>query len=315
MNSIFDKFKIFFSQQPLSHSAVQVTSSHISGVHLSSKDKILKNHFILPLSGGVIQPSFEKANIKDLILLEKQIREGAEKFSTYSRGTALLLPELSQRTFVFSFDSLPAASREREQLIRFRVKKQMPLLADDVRISYDVVQAENKNKNKKRVVLTLAWTSVVNEYENFFSRLQLKIRLVGVPILALAYLIDPRKEKNFFLINIERDSFGLLAVVDSEIFLYRQKSLLEGRREGRFAESVQNVVQEIENTAQFIQDKVKREMACIWVRFGLLEPELDFFSQLESTLGFPVKRAESLVNFRLHEQEKRILAPLLGQLQ
>lgn len=306
-----DKFKIFFSQHPLPHSALQITSSYISGIHLSSKDKKLKSHFVLPLSWGTIQPSFEKTNIKDLLLLEKQIGEGVEKFSTYDHRAALLLPELSQRTFVFSFDSLPATSKEREQFIRFRVKKQMPLLSEDVRMSYDVVKA----KDKKRVILTLARAAVVNEYENFFSQFQLKIRLVGVPILALANLIDLGKERDFFLINIEKDSFGLLAVTDSELFLYRQKPLMGGRREGRLTESIQNIVQEIENTAQFIQDKERREIACIWVRFGLLESELEIFSQLESGLRIPVKKAESLVDFRLREQEKRILAPLLGQVQ
>jgi hypothetical protein len=311
MESILDKLKIFFSQNPLPHSVLQVTSSYISGIHLSSKDKKLKNHFVLPLPGGTIQPSFEKTNLKDLPLLEKQIKDGVEKFNTYDHGTALLLPELSQRTFVFTFDSLPPTSKEKERLIRFRVKKQMPLLAEDVRISYDVVQA----KNKKRVVLSLARAAVVNEYENFFSRLQLKICLVGVPILALANLIDLRKEKDFFLINIERDSFGLLAVAASEIFLYRQKPLMGRRKESRLKDNIQNIVQEIENTAQFIQDKERRDVASIWVRLGLLEPELDIFSQLESSLSFPFKRVESLVDLRLPEQEKRILAPLWGQLQ
>ncbi len=311
MNSMVDKFKIFFSQHPLPHSALQVTSSYISGIHLSSKDKKLKSHFVLPLSWGTIQPSFEKTNIKDLLLLEEQIREGVNKFSAYDNRVALLLPELSQRTFVFTFDSLPASSKEREQLIRFRVKKQMPLLSEDVRMSYDVVKA----RDKKKVILTIARAAVVSEYENFFGQFQLKIRLVGVPILALANLIDLGKERDFFLINIEKDSFGLLAVMDSDLFLYRQKPLMGGRREARLMESIQNIVQEIENTIQFIQDREKREITCLWVRFGLLESELEIFSQLESGLRIPVKKAESLVDFRLHEQEKRILAPLIGQIQ
>jgi hypothetical protein len=311
MSLIFDKLRTFFSQQPLPHSALQISSSYISGIHLSSKDKKLKNHFVLPLSRGTIQPSFEKPNLKDLLLFEKQIKEGVEKFNAFNHGAALLLPELSQRTFVFTFDSFPATSKEKEQLIRFRVKKQMPLLAEDVRISYDVVPAESK----RRVILSLARAAVVNEYEDFFNRLQLKIRLVGVPILALANLIDMRKEKDFFLINIEKDSFGLLAVTDSEIFLYRHKPLLGGRRETPLVDNIQNIVQEIENTAKFIQDKEKREIACIWVRIGLLEPELDFFSQLESNLSFPLKHTDSLVNVNLPGQEKKILAPLLGLLQ
>ncbi len=312
MNSILDKFKLFFTQNPCPHLALQVTSSYISGIHLASKDKKLKNHFVLPLAGGAIQPSFEKTNIKDRLLFESQIKEGVGRLGTHNHhGTALLLPELSQRTFVFVFDSLPSTSKEREQLFRFRVKKQMPLLADDVRISYDIIQA----KDKKRVVLSLARAAVVNEYEDFFSQLQLKIRSVGIPVLALANLIDLGKEKDCFLISIEKDSFGLLAFTDSKLFLYRQKPLMGRGRENRVRENIQNIIQEVENTAQFIQDKERREISCVWVRLGLLESEQEIFSQLEKSLSVAVKKAESLVNIPLHEQEKRILSPLLGQLQ
>jgi len=163
MNLIFNKLKNFFTAHPLPYSALQVTSSYISGIHLSLKDRKLKNHFILPVSGRIIQPSFEKANIKDSPLLQKIITEGVEKFDIYDHGVALLLPELSQRTFVFSFDGLPATSKEREQLIRFRVKKQMPLLSEDVRISYDVLQT----RESKKIISSLARFTVVNDYENF----------------------------------------------------------------------------------------------------------------------------------------------------
>ena len=172
MISTLNRLKDFFIAHPLPHSAIQVTSSYISGIHLSAKDGKLKNYFVLPVSGGIIQPSFERPNIKDSPLLQKIITEGVAKFNIYNNGVALLLPELSQRTFVFSFDAIPLASKEREQLIRFRVKKQMPLLSEDVRISYDVLKA----KKNKKIISSLARSNVVSDYENFFSGLSLKIK-------------------------------------------------------------------------------------------------------------------------------------------
>ena len=219
---VIHKLKDFFSQHPLPHSALQVTSSYISGIHLSTKDRKLKNHFVLPISGGIIQPSFEKPNIKDSPLLQKLIQGGVEKFNIYDHGVALLLPELSQRTFVFSFDSLPMTSKEKEQLIRFRVKKQMPLLSEDVRITYDMLQMNDG----KKIISSVAQSSVVGDYESFFSQLRLKIKAVSFPLLGLSNLLNWNKEKDFFLINIERDSFGLLAVTDSVPSLYRQKPLM-----------------------------------------------------------------------------------------
>ncbi len=310
MNLIFHKLKNFFTAYPLPHSALQVTSSYISGIHLSVKDKKLKNHFVLPVSGGIIQPSFEKANIRDSPLLQRIITQAAVKFDVFSHGITLLLPELSQRTFVFSFDALPVTSKEREQLIKFRVKKQMPLLPKDVRISYDLLQT---NKHKK-IISSMARSTVVRDYESFFSQLRLKIKSVSPPLLGLSNLVNWGKEKDFFMINIEKDSFGLLAVTDSEPFLYRHKALIVRKDEDYLLERVQNIAQEIENTAQFIQDKEKREIAGIWVRLGLLDSGGDMLSNLESRLTYPIKSIESLVNFSLSKQEKNILAPLIGQM-
>lgn len=310
MTSIFNKLKNYFTEHPLPHSALQVTSSYISGIHLSTKDRILKNHFVLPIAGGIVQPSLEKANIKDPSLLQKVINEGVKKFNIYDHGVALLLPELSQRTFVFSFDTLPGTSEEKEQIIRFRVKKQMPLLPKDVRISYDIL----RTKGRKKIISSLARSTVVSDYENFFGQLRLRIRAVGFPLLGLSHLVNWNQEKDFFLINIEKDSFGLLAVTDSEPSLYRQKPLMVRKSENYLLERVQNIVQEIENTAQFIRDKEKREISSIWIRFGLLESEEEMLSNMESKLNFPIKNIESLVGLKLSKQDKKILAPLIGQL-
>lgn len=310
MNSIFNKLKDFLTEHPLPYSALQVTSSYISGIHLSLKDRKLKNHFILPVSEGIIQPSFEKINIKDPSLLQKIITEGVDKFNIYDHGVSLLLPEISQRTFVFSFDTLPVAHREREQLIRYRVKKQMPLLSEDVRISYDVLQA----KESKKIMSSLARFTVVSDFENFFGQMRLKIKSVSFPLLGLSHLVNWNKEKDFFLVNIEKDSFGLLAVTDAMPSLYRQKPLLARQNDRYLLERVQNIVLEIENTAQFIRDKEKREIASIWIRSGLLDPDAELMSNLESRLEFPVNKIEALVNLDLPSREKRILAPLIGQL-
>jgi hypothetical protein len=304
------KLKDFLSAHPLPHSALQVTSSYISGIHLSAKDRKLKNHFVLPISGGIIQPSFEKANIKDSPLLQKILQGGVEKFNIYDHGVALLLPELSQRTFVFSFEDLPATSKEKEQLIRFRVKKQMPLLSDDVRISYDMLQA----KERKKIISSVARSTVVSDYEDFFGQMRLKIRAVGLPLLGLSHLLNWNKEKDFFLINIEKDSFGLLAVTDSVPSLYRQKPLLVLQDDNFLSERVQNVVQEIENTIQFVHDKEKKEVASVWIRFGMLESEEEMLSILESRLALPIKNIESLVSLSLPQQDKKILSPLIGHL-
>jgi len=310
MNFFWGKIKNFFTEQPLPSSAIQVTSSSISGVHLSSKERRLKHHFILPLSEKIIQPSLDRANIKDAHQLMKNITERVEQFNIYRHAVALLLPELSQRTFVFAFDSLPKALSEKEKIVRFKIKKQMPFLSDDVRISSDVIQAEDGTK----VISSVAHVSVVDDYEQFFSQMNVRIGAIGIPVLGLSNLIDWAEEKDFLLVNIEKDSFGLLAITNSEASLYRQKPLMAMYQDNLTAR-VQNIVQEIENTAHFIEDKEKRSIAAIWIRLGGFGLEEEMFSNLEKKLSFAVKSVHSLLKYELRDEEKMILAPLLGQLQ
>lgn len=309
MSSFLDRINNFFTEQPRPSSAIQVTSSCISGVHLSLKERRLKHHFVLPLSEEIIQPSFDSPNIKDASQLMKNITDRVEKFNIYSHGVNLVLPELSQRTFVFSFDSLPKVLREREKIIRFRIKKQMPLLSDKVRISSDVIQTEEG----KKVISSVAHVSVISDYEHFFSHMRVRIRAVGIPVLGLCNLIDWNKEKDFLLVNIEEDSFGLLAITNSEPSLYRQKPLMT-MNEDDLAGRVQNIIQEIENTAHFIEDKEKRSIAAVWVRTAGPGSEEEMFSRLGTKLSFPVRSIHSALNLQLGEEEKKILSPLLGQL-
>jgi hypothetical protein len=306
-----DKIRYFFSEQPLPHSALQVSSRYFSGIRVSSNDRRLKHHFILPLPEDVITSTFHKKNIKDSAALEKIAQQGLAKLHMTDHKVVFLLPELSQKTFVFAFDSIPTSQKEREQIILFRIKKQISVLPKDTRLSYTVI----KSNAKKRVLATIARSAVVEEYESFFSRLRLKVRAVGVPSLNLFNLIDSKKDKDFILIDLESDVFTLLVVINSEISLYRQKPITADFL-GKEATKAQwmDIVQEVENTAHFVEDKEKRKIKCLWVRTGVFGSAEDILSSLEERCQCPVRAIESSLKSNLPLEEKRLLTPLLGLL-
>ena len=311
MALFIDRMKSYFTRQRLTSSAFQLTSRYLSGIHISSKEGKIKNHFILPLERGVIQPSFTNKNIKNPALLEKKIKQGLKKLHLSDHKIACLIPELSLKAFVFSFDSLPSSRQEREQIIRFRVKKQIPLLPDDARLSFDMIRSNGSEK----ILVAVVRSSVIQEYEDFFSQLRLKVRAVGVPTLNLDYLINKEKERDLLLINIEEDSFSLVASVNSEIALYRLKPFILGSQKNVFGlQRIEDIVKEVENTINFIEDKEKKKINSLWVRLGLLEPEEEMFAHLKEKLSFPVKTIEGCLASGLGLREKKILSPLIGQI-
>ncbi len=309
MNALLDRIKGYFTQHPIPHSALQISSHYISGIRFSPKEGRIKNYFILPLEKGVIEPSFSKKNIKKPDILEKRIREGLEKLSLSEHNIACLIPELSLQTFVFSFDSLPPSRQEREQIVRFRIKKQMPILPADSRFSFRVIRSNNSEK----ILSAVARASVVQEYEDLFSRLRLKVRAIGVPTLSLFNLVERDKEKNLLLINIEENSLCLLAIVNSEIALYRLKSYILDS-EADVSGFVGNIIKEIENTVNFVEDREQEKVHSLLIRQGLLENDEKMLRLLKERLPFPLKGIESCLDAELGLQEKKILSPLFGQI-
>jgi Tfp pilus assembly PilM family ATPase len=309
MTALIDRIKGYFTQHPIPHSAFQISSHYLSGIRLSPKERKIKNYFILPMEKGVVEPSFSKKNIKNPGLLERKIREGLEKLSLSENNIACLIPELSLHAFVFSFDSLPPSRQEREQIIRFRIKKQMPMLPADARFSFLVIKS---NKSEK-ILSAVARASVVQEYEDLFSRLRLKVRAIGVPTLSLFNLVRKDKGENLLLINIEENSLCLMAVVNSEIVLYRLKSYIPAS-EVDVSGFVENIIREIENTVNFVEDREKAKVHSLSIRVGLLESSEKILSLLKERLSFPLKGIESRLDAELGLQEKKILSPLLGQI-
>lgn len=306
-----NKLKAFFTRLPLPITAFQISSRYLSGIQMAPKDKKLKAHFVLPLEPGVLTPSFYKKNIQNSEKLAQRLNEGVARLHASSgHNVAFLLPELAQRVFVFAFDALPTSPEEREQLIHYRVKKEMPLLPEDSRFAFFRLPSELGTK----IVVSVARTAVVDEYETFFGQNQFKVKVAGIPSLSLCNLLDWDKEQDFALIDIEEDAFSLTGVVNAEIALYRQKPLVvEDMEAGTLDQKIENIIQEVENTANFIEDKEKRKIASYWIRLGMVDRGEELYKNLKERLQLPLKRIETSLALDIAIEDKKMLSPLLGQ--
>lgn len=309
MARIFNRIQEYFTQQPLPHTLFQISSRYVAGVAWSQKEKRIKRHFLLPLAPGIVEPSFDKTNIKEPGRLEEKLRDGLRRLHAPDGNIGCLIPDLCFKVFVFGFDSLPASDRERAELVRWRLKKQTPLAAEDLRISYDVITSNASS----RVLVAAVRTVVVREYEDFFSRLRLRVRHVGIPSLNLLNRRNGEKDGASVIANIEEDYVSLMVVIGSGIVLYRLKSL--GSMGPTAASSVQraaDVAKEIENTVHFIEDREKKKVLSLWLRLGLLEGEEEFMAGLRAGLSLKAELVESNRLSGLNPCEKRLLSPLVG---
>ncbi len=311
MTELQNRVLDFFRRVPLPATACQFSSRYLSGLCLASAERKIRSHFVIPLDKGIVAPSFYKKNITDVSSLEKSLSEGMSRLKPAGKKVVFLLPELSQKVFVFPFESLPTSPEEKEELIRFRIKKQLPLLPRDARMAFETTSSGDSS----RIVATVAKAAVVREYEDLLHKLHFKVRLAGVPSLSLLNLMDSEKEKDFILLDIEDDSFSLLAVIDGQAALYRQKPFgVDAVGEAEATAKADNILQEVVNTINFIWDKEKKKIASVWLRLGILQAGDGLFGRMEERLALPLRRIESSYPQELEAGNKRILAPLVGQI-
>ena len=210
-----------FLDRPVPEAVFELAFDSMSGIRVSRHRKSVQGFAILPIEKGCYVPSFDRPNIADSSYLRERIEEMKEGLRLSSGRIALLLPESCLRVLIFAVDSMPETQAERDSFVRWRVAKQMPALPDDLRLDYAV----SSGPQPKKIIVALAREAVVREYETAFETAGLNVGAVSVPSLSLHNVVLGLGAGSSLQLNVEIDHLSLLAVMDSEWVLYRQKSI------------------------------------------------------------------------------------------
>lgn len=282
---------------------LQITSDRLTGLRVKEGDRREARYFILPLGAGLIEPSAERSNLREPEKLVALIQTGFKKIGGAGGDLSLLLPESCFRVFIFTAESLPSSGREKLALIRWRIRKLYPLLPDDFRFDFQVWRFNSSYK----LLVVGAKTSIIEEYEKLLARAGWRVRVVGLPTI---YLLTLVKETDFLLVNVERDHLAILASANEIPLLYRVKSF----RLEREADLSQQCLAEIENTLHFIEDKEKRQIKNIILRWAVEAEDKQYIVNYLNQSGFEVKGFKTNRFSGFKDEDQAILTPLLGQL-
>ncbi len=299
----------WFIEQPSPRSSFYLTSSYICGLSVEAKNKKVINTFIHPLKKELVTPSFQRENLKNREALKEILDKGLKKLSCSGCDAAILLPELSQKVFIFTFDALPTLKNDVEKLLYFSLKKKIPILPKDLRMSYH----SHNYGEKVRVVTAVSRSCIIREYEDFFNSQGLKVGIVAIPVFSLSRLLD--SQWSGLLVNIEEEVLSCLAYERGEILIYRQKPLkFSSDGQENEEQKIENIVQEIETTNRFLEDREKKRMSQMTVRLGGWKEEDQLYERIKQRIPISIQKIESLVNFDLPPHEFRLLSPLIGQI-
>lgn len=283
--------------------AFHLAPGYLCGLRCAPKTRAIKGSVFQSLPPGFVRPSFEAANLPRPEELAALLKESIRRLGGVEGPAALLLPETCVRTALLSFETLPAAPAEREKIIRWRLAKALPLPAAGLRLSYAVT----RTNGRARAFCVLAAESVVQEYERVFAQAGSAIRMIDLPTTALLGCLPKNGVSGYLVVNIEKEYFTALAVLEGEPVLFRVKPL--GTEAGW-----EEAAAETASTIRYLEEREKKKVETVWLRPAAAGDARAGAALVQKRIACPVAILPGGETAGIAPADKIHLAPVWGAL-
>jgi len=263
--SLKEKIVRFLAEQPKPGMVFQFSPGYVAALRTDpetrSSDSGGEHFWRHPLPPGVLEANYLKPNIKDRGYLQKVLDEVFNEVRPQGNSVNLLLPEVSGRVFIFSLENTLANPLELNRFVEWRLSRQLTQDISQIRYSYQVF---NSGPEKKVLVLCSA-DDVVKEYESLFHSRKINTGKVTLPSLSVLNLVlgEAGREDDLLVADLDHDYLSLIALAREGFLLYRQKPVWS---EVEPEKAIEEATNEIENTVNFIEDKLKRRLQVVYLR-------------------------------------------------
>lgn len=134
-----------------------------------------------PLPPGVVRPAPLSDNVADPTSLQRVLEEVLGAVVNGQRRCALLVPDLLTRTTVLEFEELPARADKMEELLAWRLKKELPFDSGQAKFSYSAWPGRTAAHD---VLVAVCLRELLRQYEGAIERLGLEPGWVTLSTLA-----------------------------------------------------------------------------------------------------------------------------------
>ena len=150
----------WWSSPPVS-AALEISAERVAGLVLGA-GRSVQAHAIEPLPGGAVVPSLTTANIVQVDTVRQAVGRVLDALGR-PRRVALVVPDAIVRLSVVRLEHVPARIDERDQLIRFNVRKAAPFPLDAAVVS--IADGQALADGAGEFVVAVARRDIIAEYE------------------------------------------------------------------------------------------------------------------------------------------------------
>jgi type IV pilus assembly protein PilM len=298
--------------------ACEINRRAIALVRLDSRNSALVDRFsVTLLAEGLVAPSLIRPNITSLPDFVTELKSAFAKAEIKTSRISLALPDASAKVSLHPLDTLPGNENEKQQLLRWKLKKTVPFNIDDAHVT----SLDHKLPNGKHLVLTVCiHKEVLAQYEEAFQKLGIHAGYVCLSSFATFELLSKLEpdlgQRSILLLRVRSSGVSSLIVQEGRVVLFRQTDVGDEAPVSPLV-GVPDLFDEIHPCVTYYQDKLSSQpLDKIYVACPQ-DPPAAVLSSLSERFRSPVVNLDPLRFFQSPNAAalrnfKNMLMPSLG---
>ena len=161
--------------------------------------------------------------LRDVDAFESLLAELVQGFSEDVTEASLVLPDRWLRLAFAEITELPESKAARLEALRFKLRRLVPFRVEDLRLTGVEVTPLAGQAEPRRVLLSFAVHSLLEQLELVFEAAGVRIGLIANSSVCLAATLP--QGDTVTLLQVTDDGYSLLVTISGEPVLYRHKAL------------------------------------------------------------------------------------------
>jgi type IV pilus assembly protein PilM len=219
----------------------------------------LEQLVVHPLASGIVQGGLRNPNITDPQAFSDCLRQARDQLLHSGANLSVTLPDTVGRVMLMNVEERFKSRSEGEDIIRWKLKKSMPLDAGDTHLDYQNLGVQENND--MALLVTLVSRSVIGQYEEVLATAGLVPTHIDLNLFNIYRVFERRLAllEEYALISLYKESLSIMIMGERGFPEFLRVKDLSGVSAGD-----SRVYREISNSLfAYREGRVPREVACV----------------------------------------------------
>ena len=205
--------------------AVEISPNRVAAARWGKTRGTLESYAVEPVPFGAIVPSPVETNIAQPDAVRSALRRVLSQIPSRGTDLALLIPDPVVRVFILPFETFPRRANEALPMLRWRLKKSVPFDVEETVVSW---MRQDGRDGTLEIVAAVARQSIIREYEDLVSSMDVKAEVVLGSTLASLPLLEERGAT--LLVRMSGRTLTTVIVQGENLAVYRSGEMRLGRQ-------------------------------------------------------------------------------------